>query len=148
MSYGQSKTVFPYQLTKADIPQGFMLSGPFSPDDKALSLSANNGIVKDKKLISQIYEKMNVNAINEVYVKSYVPGEHAEDALEFYIVQYKSKQLLDKEQLKLPRDKGSRFLKKNSYLFVIRGSGYGFVKQVNVMADRLKQRWNLTDISN
>jgi len=145
--YIHAKSNFPYKLTTADIPPGFRVAGPFSKDEKSTSISANRGIVTNKELISNIYEKINVNAVRKVYVTSYVPGKHAEDAIEVYIIKYKSKQMLDKEQLKLTREKGCRYLEKGNYLFIVWSSERGFPKQIDAMAEHLKKRWILTDIS-
>ncbi|MDN5287970.1 MAG: hypothetical protein JWR38_4244 [Mucilaginibacter sp.] len=145
MGYGQAKTNFPYKLSKADIPPGFMVAGPFTKEEKSLSISANRGIVTDKKLIANIYNKIDVSTISKVYVAAYVPGKHSENALEVYIIQYKSKQMLDKEQLKLHREKGSRYLEKDNYLFIVWSDG--FAKQIDALAEHLKKRWSLTDIS-
>ena len=147
LGYSQAKASFPYTLSKADIPPGFVVSGPFDKEEKELSISANRGIVTNKELIANIYEHINVKAINRVYVTSYVPGKHAEDGMEVYIIECRSKPLLKKEESKLTREKGSRFLEKGNYLFIVWSTGNAFPKQVDAMAEHLKQRWSLTDIS-
>ncbi|HMG08450.1 MAG TPA: hypothetical protein VK609_08060 [Mucilaginibacter sp.] len=147
LGYSQTKTNFPYKLSKADIPPGFMVAGPFSKEDRSINIFANPGIVTDKKLIATIYNKIDVNTINKVYAMAYVQGKHAEDALEVYIIQYKSKQMLDKEELKLPREKGCRYLEKDNYLFIIWSEEHGFPKQIDALAEHLQKRWSLTDIS-
>lgn len=144
-SVAQSK--FPYPLSSADIPSGFKVAGPFTKEEKSISISANRGIVTNKELIANIYERINVNAISRVYVTSYVPGKHSEDAIEVYIIECKSKSLLDKEQLKLTREKGCRYLEKGNYLFIVWSAERGFPKQIDAMAEHLKKKWNLTDIS-
>lgn len=134
-------------MSEADTPAGFVVSGPFTKEEKELSISANKGVVTNKELIANIYEHINIQAISRVYVTSYVPGKHAEDGLEVYIIECKSRQLLKKEELKLPFEKGSRFLEKGNYLFIVWSTGNAFPKQVNAMAEHLKKRWQLTDIS-
>lgn len=145
--YSQANARFPYELTSADTPPGFKIAGPFDKETRDFSISANRGIVTNKKLIANIYDKIDVNTIDKVYVISYVPGEHSEASMQVYIIQYKSAQALEKEQLKLPREKGCRYLKSNNYLFIVWSEEYAFPKQIDAMADHLKKRWSLTDIT-
>jgi len=56
LANGQIHKSFPYKVLKADIPNGFFAAGPFTKEEKAISLSANQGLVTDNNLISNMYE--------------------------------------------------------------------------------------------
>ncbi|MFD2872937.1 hypothetical protein ACFS5N_10695 [Mucilaginibacter ximonensis] len=141
----QKSKPFPYIISQADVPAGFFPAGPFTKEEKATSLSANQGLVTDKKLISTIYDHANIAAIQKIYAAVFVPKVHAEDALECYVIEYKSQAILNQEQAKQTRQSGSRFLKKDRYLFIVWSDGY--YAAVNTTAQNLIKKWALTDIS-
>lgn len=146
-AFGQYRSKFPYQLTKADIPKGFSLAGPFTKEEKALSLSANQGIVINKKLVaSNIYDHMDTRRLNRVFVASYIPSKHAENGLIVYILEYKSKMNRIQEQVKLPHDPEGRYMVKDNYLFIIGADANDYPKQVNELTEKMKSRWQLTEI--
>lgn len=148
-TYGQNKNRFPYQLTKADIPAGFVNPGPFTKEEKSLSLSANQGVVTNKKLIaSVIYENMDTRTFNRAFVASYIPNKHAENGLTVYIIEYKTPQMRAREQVKLPHDHESRYMAKGSYLFIVWADANDYRRQVQQLADKLKKRWLLTELKN
>lgn len=147
-AFGQAQKPFPYRLTKADIPKGFTLAGPFSKADKQLSLSANKGIVTDKKLIELgLYEHVDTRLINRVFVASYIPSKHAENGLIVFIVEYKNQMARKREQAKLPHDAEGYYLVKDNYLFSIGADANDYPKQVRQLVSKLKARWHLTSIN-
>lgn len=141
----QKKTAFPYVITKADMPKGYIPAGPFDKETQSETMSAHQGLVTSKKLFGTLYNHADANAIRRIYAAVYLPDKHAENALECYVIEYKSANLLNIEQAKLQRQRGSRFLKKDKYLFIIWSDSYHAA--VNTTADHLQKKWQLTDIS-
>jgi|GEM_PF-5437660 len=142
----QSNISFPEDFTIPEnkIPGNF-IPEPLNDEARQAGVTKNPGIVKNPAFIGELYDNVDIAAIEALHIAMYVPKDDPDFELGIYTIAYRSPEDLKSEMEKMSMYAGSRYLFTGRYMVRVWGDSGSFEQQVNYLADYLKQKLSLRE---
>lgn len=137
-----------YTLKSGEIPSGFQFE--ILSDEAIKEGYTNPGFINNTELINQIYQRVDTSKIEKVYNAVYINSNKSLGSeLGITVVKYKSENNLNQELKNFsPRKEGdSIYLRNKDVLVVVWSDGGYYMELERQIADKLKIRLNLQEIS-
>lgn len=135
-----------FTLPVNEIPNGYVLR-PIDEEARASGLSANPGFIVNDGFIKGIYDNVDLNAVEKVFIGMYQPKSDKDFEMGYYVIAYTSEKALDKEQQKIRKYSGAHYFTKGRYLLEVWGDGGSFEEAVTHISNYFKNTLSLKEFT-
>ncbi len=135
-----------FNLPSTEIPKGYG-SLVINEEARQAGFTSNPGFVHKPEFIRDLYEGIDPNTIEKVFVGMYQPKGNKDFEMGYYVIAYRSVKDLQEEQPKIRKYPGARYFFKDRYLLQVWGDAGSFEDAVTHISEYFKNKLSLTEFT-